>query len=336
MRILQVNSSGTWGGGETHVQQLTEILKRRGHEVVVAGRRGSPLKPEIELPFLNSADFTTAIRLRRRIRESGFDIVHAHIARDYSVVAAALWALPKPQLVFTRHLLNPIRSHVFYRRVDGWIAPTAQIMNALNGLRRKVGALGAVVPNWVDVRKFAYLPHPLHTPITIGLLGQISPHKGHDDAIDATRQLGSNFQLLIAGEGYRPYVDRLKKNAAGFPIEFLGFISPSEFFRQIDILIVPSWEEPFGIVLLEAMASGIPVIATNMGGPSEIISRPAEGVLVPPRDPHALKSAIESLASNNEQRKAIICNARERVETHFDIQTVIPKIESVYRQVVKN
>src|SRR2546430_4287416 len=123
MRILQVNSSSAWGGGETDVEQLTEVLRKRGHDVVMAGRPNSRLKPEIELPFLNSADFITALRLRRRLATNLFDVVHAHVARDYSVVAAALFGLKPPRLVLTRHLLHPIRSHFLYRRVDAWIAP---------------------------------------------------------------------------------------------------------------------------------------------------------------------------------------------------------------------
>src|SRR2546427_1444182 len=197
MRILQVNSSSAWGGGETHVQQLTEILRKRGHDVVIAGRPKSRLKPEIELPFLNSADFMTALRLRRRLVANPFDVVHAHVARDYTVVAAALLGLKRPRLVLTRHLLHPIRSHFLYRRVDAWIAPTSQIMNTLSGFSRKTAA---VIPNWVDVRKIMYAPHPLHQPVTVGLLGQISPHKGHGDAIEALQQLDGSFRLLIAGE----------------------------------------------------------------------------------------------------------------------------------------
>ena len=331
MRILQVNSSSAWGGGETHVQQLTEVLRKRGHDVVIAGRPRSRLKPEIELPFLNSADFVTALRLRRRIVTSSFDIVHAHVARDYSIVAAALLRLRKPKLVLTRHLLLPIRAHFLYQRVDAWITPTAQIMNTLAGFSRKTAA---VIPNWVDVQQITYAPHALHEPLTIGLLGQISPHKGHGDAVDAIKLLGGNFRLLIAGEGETEYVDLLKKKAAGLPVEFPGFVSLSEFFRQIDILIVPSWEEPFGIVLLEAMAAGIPVIATAAGGPKEIISTGSEGVLIPPHNSCALAEAIQSLASDSPRREAIVQNARRRVETHFDIRVVVPKIEDVYRQIV--
>src|SRR5437016_819513 len=262
MRILQVSSAAAWGGGETHVVELAEHLRKRGHDVVIAGRHGSPLKPQIELPFLNSADFITALRLRSRFKKDKFDIVHAHVARDYTVVAAAAWGLPEPKIVFTRHLLLPIRRHFLYRRVDAWIAPTSQILKTLAPLEPRSAT---VIPNWVDLERFAYRPHALHHPITIGLLGQISPHKGHDDAIEALRKLGNNFRLLIAGEGDASYTAALKERAAGLPVEFLGFVSLEEFFERIDILTVPSHEEPFGIVLLEAMAAGIPVIATAGG-----------------------------------------------------------------------
>ena len=170
--------------------------------------------------------------------------------------------------------------------------------------------------------------------MTIGLLGQISPHKGHDDAIDALRRLGSGFRLLVAGKGAVGYVNELKKGSLGLPVDFVGFTELHEFFPMIDILAVPSWEEPFGIVLLEAMASGVPVVATNRGGPAEIIRSALHGVLVPPRDPAALASAIQSLADDNERRQLITKSAREFVETNFDIRIVVPRIEDFYRRVV--
>ena len=333
MRILQVSSAGTWGGGETHVHELTQSLRQLGHDVVIAGRPNSPLKPQIGLSFINSADFITAIRLRNRIRREAFDIVHAHVARDYTVVASAAWGIPKPKIVFTRHLLHPVRRHFFYRRVDAWIAPTSQISKTLAPLGPK---LTEVIPNWVDVEKFAYRPHALHSPITLGLLGQISPHKGHDEAVEAMRQINGSFmgtfRLLIAGKGEASYEAALKERSAGLPVEFPGFVSLEEFFQKTDILLVPSWEEPFGIVLLEAMATGIPVIATNRGGPLDIISSPSEGVLVPPRDPRALAGAVQTLASDEELRSAIVRNARRRVEEHFDIRAVVPRIEDLYKK----
>jgi glycosyltransferase involved in cell wall biosynthesis len=290
------------------------------------------LNPEIKLPFFNSADFITAFRLRSVLHRIGFDILHAHVARDYTIAAVAASRTSRPRVVFTRHLLHPIHSHFLYRRVDAWIAPTSQILNTLAPSAQKTAT---VIPNWVDVGKFAFTPHALHTPVTIGLLGQISPHKGHGDAIEAARQLGCNFRLVIAGEGATAYVNVLKKKATGLSVEFLGFVPSPQFFQEIDILIMPSWEEPFGIVLLEAMAAGIPVIATAAGGPQEIISTPAEGVLVPVRDPGALATAIQALAGDSERRFSMVGHARARVEAHFDIRTVVPRIEEVYKQVME-
>jgi glycosyltransferase involved in cell wall biosynthesis len=310
MRILQVSSARDIGGGETHVLQLVEALRGRGHEVSIAGRIDGPLKPEFQFGFFH---------LRRLLKRERFDIVHAHVARDYPIVAAAARGIPSLKVIFTRHLLYPVRRNLLYKRVDGWIAPTAQILEKLKPLKPKHSA---VIPNWVDLQKFPYRPHEFHRPITIGLLGQISPHKGHDDAVEALRELVDGFRLLIAGKGEPDYEKLLKKKSAGLPIEFSGFVSPPQFFEKIDILITPSWEEPFGIVLLEAMASGIPVIATNRGGPAEFV----RGLLIPPRDSASLANAIRSVRPGQ-----FVQEARAHVEKNFDIRNVIPRIEDFYR-----
>jgi len=318
MRILQVSSASDNGGGETHVLQLVEAQRKLGHTVAIAGRHDGPLKPDIPLPFLNSVDLYTAIRLRSAIKRGSFDIVHAHVARDYSVVAAAARGIAGLRVVFTRHLLYPIRLNFLYKRVDGWIAPTAQILKTLDSLKPK---RSTVIPNWVDLERFQYRPHAFHIPVTVGILGQIAPHKGHGDAIEAMRALGAGFRLLIAGNGDASYVTMLKQKSAELPVEFLGFVGPLEFFEKIDILIVPSWEEPFGIVLLEAMASGVPVIATDRGGPKEI----ARGTLVPPHDATTLANAIRSVRPGEGIREA-----RDHVEKNFDMREVVAKIEGFY------
>jgi D-glycero-beta-D-manno-heptose-7-phosphate kinase len=329
--FLQVSSARNLGGGETHVIELTETLRSLGHNVSIAGRADGPLHPDIRLPFLNSADIYSALRLRSLFKRQQFDVVHAHVARDYSVVTAAAWGVPRLKVIFTRHLLYPVRGHCFYRRVDGWMAPTAQIMKTLGPLSSK---MSAVIPNWVDVKKFAFRPHAIHRPVTIGLLGQISPHKGHDDAIEALRELGSGYSLFIAGKGETSYVAGLKAKAAGLPVEFPGFVSLPDFFEKVDMLAVPSWEEPFGIVLLEAMASGVPVIATNRGGPPEIIRSKLHGSLVPPRDSHALAAAIRELAQDDTHRQSIATHARAHVEKTYDILKVVPRIEAFYQRAI--
>jgi glycosyltransferase involved in cell wall biosynthesis len=328
MRILQVNSATNLGGGETHVLELVEALRSRGHDVTVAGREGGAVHPQVHFSFRGSADLITAVRLRRFMKRNAFDIVHAHVARDYTVVAAAALELPV-KVIFTRHLLYPVRGNPLYRRVDGWIAPTSQMLANLAPLQPKRSAL---VPNWVDLNKFRYSPHDAHEPVNIGLLGQISPHKGHEDAIEALRQLGSGYRLIIAGKGDESYVARLKEQSRDLPVEFSGFAEFHEFFGKVDILLVPSWEEPFGIVILESMATGIPVISTSAGGPLDIIRPGVDGLLVPPRNPQALATAVRSL-SDLQLHSSIAEHARKRVEASYDIQKVIPRIEAFYREV---
>jgi glycosyltransferase involved in cell wall biosynthesis len=276
------------------------------------------------MPFRNSGDFWTALRLRAFIRREHFDIVHAHVARDYTIVAAAAWNLPSVKVVFTRHLLYPVRRHLFYKRVDGWLAPTAQILKTLDPLKPK---RSAVIPNWVNLERLSYRPHTFHDPVTVGLIGQISPHKGHDDAIEAIRQLRGKFRLLIAGKGDASYETELRRKAEGLPVEFVGFVTLPDFFHQTDIVIAPSWEEPFGIVLLEAMAAGIPVIATDRGGPAEIVC----GMLVPPRNPTALAEAIQAVRPGEFVRQA-----REHVEKNFDLRKWIPRVEEFYSRVLQD
>jgi len=323
MRILQVSSPQELGGGEIHVIELTRALREQGHNVIVAGRQGGAVKPDVELPFRNALDLKTVAGLRHLIKKERFHIVHGHVARDYPLVLGAARSLPS-KVVLTRHLLLPVKSNFLYRRVDGWIAPTQQILKTLTHLKPQASA---VIPNWVDLERFPYRPHGLHRPLTLGLLGQISPHKGHDDAVDAVRLLGPGYRLLIAGKGEDHYVSALRKKSAELPIAFPGFVSLPEFFDTVDVLLVPSWEEPFGLVVLEGMASGIPVISTMAGGPLEIIRSGINGILVPPRDPKALAAAV---AAVREHRDALILPARQRAED-FDIRRVVPRIEQFYR-----
>jgi len=322
-----VCSADALGGGEVHVRQLVEELRRHGYDVAVAGRKGGPLRLDHELPLRNALDFGSARRLRRIVREGRFDIVHAHLARDYPIAAAALLGLPGPRLILTRQLLHRVRWTPLYRRVDGWIATTAGIERSLGHLRPK---RVAVIPNWVDTAKLPYRERPIHNPFVVGLLGQVSPHKGHDEAIDAVRLLGTGFRLLVGGTGRDDYVASLRDRSRGLPVEFPGFVETSGFLEAIDVLILPSWEEPFGIVVLEAMAAGVNVVATNAGGPPAVLDQGRAGLLVPPRDPEALAGAVRRLASDRDLARELARRARQRVVEHYDIAQVVPRIVRFY------
>ena len=329
MNVLQVCSADVLGGGEVHVIELSGKLREHGHRVAIAGRHGGPLELDYELPFLNAIDLYTAFRLRRIVAGEQFDVVHAHVARDYPIVATALAGVRGPRLVLTRQLIFRIKRHPFYSRVDGWIVTTNQILESIQHLSPRATA---IVPNWVDSGQIPYQSRPIRRPVTLGLLGQVSPHKGHDDAITAIGELGSGYRLLVAGRGRPDYEQAIKEKARGLPIEFLGFVKPADFLPQIDILVLPSWEEPFGIVVVEAMAAGVCVIATDAGGPPEILDHGRAGLLVPPRDPLSLVDAVRRLASDEALRQELRERAVERIRLRYDIDRAVPRIEEFYAQ----
>lgn len=139
-------------------------------------------------------------------------------------------------------------------------------------------------------------PHRLK----IGYLGRLSDAKGVEYLIRAfvEANLGSGVSLAIAGEGHEAYVNQLKTIVGNYPVRFLGHVDPSQFFRQIDLLVAPSlWEEPLGRVAIEAMAHGVPTVASRRGGLVEIIEDGRTGWLFDPEIPGSLSRILVRIAA---------------------------------------
>ncbi|MEM9155602.1 MAG: glycosyltransferase family 4 protein [Cyanobacteria bacterium P01_F01_bin.33] len=110
-------------------------------------------------------------------------------------------------------------------------------------------------------------------PLRFGFIGKLSRHKGIEILLEAARMLPENgWQLAIGGKCDADYMQRLQQLSEGLPVQFLGYVNPDEFYRSIDIAIVPSvWNEPFGRVIVEAYAYGVPAVVSHVGGASELI-----------------------------------------------------------------
>lgn len=134
-------------------------------------------------------------------------------------------------------------------------------------------------------------------------VGSLVPEKGPQVLLAAFREAlreRPDLSLSFAGEGPRAYVSELRASASGLPVRFLGRLeraAVTRAYREHDALVLPSiWDEPFAVVPLEAMALGLPVIATAAGGTPEAVQDGRTGILVPPRDPAALRAAILRVA----------------------------------------
>jgi glycosyltransferase involved in cell wall biosynthesis len=181
------------------------------------------------------------------------------------------------------------------------------------------------------------------------VVGQISPWKGQDDAIrilalvreqipDARlRLIGSVvFSGGVAFDNHA-YHRRLAELSVELGVrDAVGFDGPTEdlesVFGSIDVLLVPSWEEPFGRVVAEAMAAGVPVVATDRGGPAELIEDGVSGHLLAPRDPGAWADLCVRVLSDAAARTDTGEHGRRRVITLLDRRTSVERVLRMYRE----
>ena len=267
-----------------------------------------------------------------------------HILRNYNIMCANM-AMYKRGKNCTRACVLCNCLSIGKRRasqyVDGVIGLSSHILNAhLNNGYFK-NASRAVVPNFIPEAVLdcgSAIKHPgVRSPIVFGYLGALAEHKGIGHLVAAFKALGKSdaVKLVVAGSGDAEYVTRLKEDLAGNPAEFLGWMKQEEFFKMIDCLVIPSlWHEPFGRVVLEAFASGVPVIGSARGGIPEVIRSGYNGFLFEPDEPSSLVSVIQHICANPMELETLAQNAICTVND-FSEALVLPKYIEFFEQVCK-
>ncbi len=180
-------------------------------------------------------------------------------------------------------------------------------------------------------------------------VGRLVPEKGVHVAIEATRivkcQMGVEHLILdIYGDGDAGYIEHLRTTIKEHGLEDtvkvkgpLPHEDMIEAYGRYRILLVPSiWEEPFGIIILEAFSRGLPVIATRTGGIPEIIEDGKTGLLVPPNDPLEMAKSVKRLSDNPALEKEIISNGIEAIRRHYSDEIVLKKMESHLRAKIRD
>ena len=178
----------------------------------------------------------------------------------------------------------------------------------------------------------------------VGVVGEVVERKGHIHLFKALPKIIEaipNFKLVLLGRFNReePYVKKLRrlvlKKKLYCQIKWLGLRSNvPDFMAAFDLTVVPSIEEPLGLVALESLAAGTAVVASDTGGLPEIIQHQKSGLIVPPRRPAALAEAIIEMYRDPERRKAMGVAGREFVLENFDPQHLSTQVEAVYEKVL--
>jgi glycosyltransferase involved in cell wall biosynthesis len=353
MRILQICSAREIGGGERHLADLANALVQRGHEVFAALSPASPVRamlssfpPEniLELPMRNSLNLASAMKLSRFVRAKGIEIVHAHVARDYPLAALAT-GRSKVRLVLTRHVLFPLnRIHkLTLRRTSRVIAVSQAVAESLYAQSIFDAQKVVTIHNGIDFAKFERVdPRPaVSQKLRVGTAGHLAPIKGHEDFVRAAALVMQNrpeIEFVIAGEDKSPSRENriaiaklIRELHLDENVKLIGWVDDMpKFLATLDLFVSAACSEPFGLAIVEAMAAGIPVVATASEGAREIIDDHQSGRLIPMGDVASLARVIDELLADETQRQRLAQNAKAVAGEQFSLERMVKRTEEVY------
>lgn len=336
MHILNVMFSAGLGGIEQSFVDYTRALSMN-NKVFTLTRNGAEI-----IPFLPDEDRNITVgwpsmqnpligsKLRKILKKHVIDVVVCHGGRAIELFRKANCPVP---------IVAPTHNYNFDRllRADALLATTDHLANAVE----EAGYVGEVftIPNMIDMTE-PFTPHPFHNPPVIGSMGRFVEKKGFDRLIDTLavlKTLDMPVKLLLGGEGEE--YDHIEREARQLgvskQVEFLGWVEDKkEFFNKIDIFCLPSLHEPFGIVLLEAMAHSTLVVATDTEGPSEIIIDKQTGFLVPKDDPRAMADILVKMLKDEINSKTIANQAYNMAKNTFSLPVVAKKIDEALGKIV--
>lgn len=348
------------GGVQTHVRELGERLAIRGHAVLGLG----PVRRGVPEPWLRAVGRPLDVtynrsnvpldprpwgvrRVRRELAAFGPDVVHVHEPFAPSTGLWALLASPAP-LVATFHSgAEPARLYdalaPVLRRLARRLAVRIAVSETAAAVaRRRLGDGYEVIPNGVDVERFARAePADLGPGRKLLFVGRLDERKGFRLAVEAFRRLAPerpDLRLVVAGEGpARRAVDGLPEELRA-RVVLLGAVPNRDLPRihaACDAFVAPNTGgESFGIVLVEAMAAGLPVVASAIPGFDEVVRDGLDGLLVRPGRVGPLVAALERVLDDPALAERLRDGGRERARA-FSWEVVLPRLEAAYRRALE-
>lgn len=350
------------GGVQFHVRDLSEVLLARGHEVSVlapADEDGAlpayvvPAGRAVPVPYNGSVARVnfgpiSAARVRRWLREGRFDVLHIHEPATPSLSLLACWAADGP-IVATFHTSN-LRSRamlaasmILEPALEKVGARIAVSEDARRTLVEHVGGDAVLIPNGVFVDRFAAAepaPEWRGSDGTVGFIGRLDePRKGLPTLLAALEQVVAarpGVRLLVAGRGDAEEALEGVSAEVRSAVTFLGVVSEADkarLLRTVDVYVAPNLGgESFGIILVEAMSAGAPVLASDLDAFGRVLDEGRVGVLFPTGDVDALAGSLLGLLDDAPRREHLAATATEWVR-RFDWSTVADELIAVYETV---
>ncbi|MBI4866256.1 MAG: glycosyltransferase [Candidatus Wallbacteria bacterium] len=371
VRVLELIDLPMLGGGQQHVLALARMLDRARFEVEVGSAPGGPLVeqlrelgvPHVPCPVVKSVDPSPVMALRSLVRERRYSVVHTHggVAGLWGRLACA--GLSGVGRLHTIHGIHYLNYPKWWKRqgmiwLEMALAPLAdRILCVCRSDYDKALAAGVapaartrVIRNGIDLAPYqtsgdpALLRREAAVPqgaLIVGTVGRLHVQKGQSHLLEAFAALAPRVpELYLALVGGGELRDALERQAGALGIasrvRFLGARRDvAALLPGMDIFALPSLWEGLPLTLMEAMAAGLPCIATAVDGNVELIRHDVDGLLVPPADAAALAGAIGALAADRARRHGLAAAARARALAEFAEGPMVDAIAGQYEEVLR-
>lgn len=363
MNIIHTESSCGWGGQEIRILEESRGLIQRGYNVCIICPRESRIfeeAPKYEVPVhsipIARKNLKGLFAIRNWIKENTIDIINTHSSTDSWLTALSCMSITNaPPIIRTRHLSTTVHRNLptwwLYRHAAQHLVVTGEALK-----QQLINENGippdriTSVPTGIDTSRF----HPrdrklcrekLGLPsnaIIVGILATLRDWKGHTvlfNAINKIYKSHPTLRVLIVGDG--PYRDRLDNHLKNLQIVnrvlFVGHQdNPEIWLGAMDIFTLPSWgDEGVSQALMQAMATGLPVITTPIGGLTEAVINDLTGLIAQPRDSNDLASSIDKLINNKTLAKQLGTNAIIHIQKNFERNIMLDHMESIFCRFAK-
>lgn len=373
-QVIQFVQQANWAGIEVVVFRLATALRDLGIDSAVWCMGQGLLTQHLQnagiaykiFPFTSKFDLATTWQLRRALQAQHVQVLHTHGQRAMLLGNPAAKSARVPAIVTTFHTFvhmtgEVIPAYKLYGRIEGLLGRYATdcCVAYTESARRDAIQMRGVPPskvktiyNGVDLAQFSPMQNEaerararadlglLPNDFVIGAVGRLAPLKGHIyllDALPLVRKQMPHAKIVLVGDGSQRAAleERIKTLGLESAVILLGGIPTTrEIYSTFDTFVFPSVEGAFGVVILEAMACGIPVIATRLDGTDELITNGTNALLVSPRAPDEIANAVLRLAQNRALGEQLTRAAHTRIENDFSASAMARHYLELYDSIL--